>query len=56
MSIGDYETGYDLILGKNFAQMLKVYKKKNADHYELTRIEEFDPIGRMLFRGQVSEC
>ena len=56
MSIGNYETGYDLILGKNFNKMLSAYRKKHTDHYELTRIEKFDPIEIMLFRRQVSEC
>ncbi len=56
MSNGSYEMGYDLILGKRFKQMLNTYRKKHADHYELTRIEEFNPIMAMFFRGQVSEC
>lgn len=56
MSIGDYEKGFDLILGKVFNKMLKIYKKRNCDHMSFYHIQKFDFLQAMFFRNQIPEC
>ena len=57
MSIGDtYQTGYDLVLGRVFNKMLKIYKRNNVDRMSFYDMSKFNPIEAMCFRNQISEC